>query len=292
MTLLSYEIFQTVVEQGSFAKAAAILHLTPSAISHAISSMEEEVGCSLFARSKTGVTLTAAGAQLSPYIQKIITGNNNLRQAIANLNGLATGHVKVGCTNTVCLAWIPHIIKSFHADYPQIDIEIYQGSYSDTIGWIRNGTIDFGIVSQAATEGLPFLPLYRDNLMCVVPKGYMPAYTQCMTPDDLKYQPFVIQQESCDTDISNFLNKYRLSVRANCHVLDDQSTMAMVECGAGICIMPELFTKTVSCNVDIYPIQPQQYRILGVCCLNLELLSPAAREILKYFKNYLGELES
>lgn len=287
MTLLSYEIFQTVMEQGSFAKAASILHLTPSAISHSISAMEAEVGCSLFARSKSGVKLTSAGLQLYPYIQKIITSNNNLQQAIQNLNGLQTGKVKLGCTNTVCLAWVPHIIKAFQQDYPQIDIEVYQGSYSDTISWIRNGIIDCGIVSQEAKEGLPFLPLYRDNLMCVVPKGYMPAYTQCMTPDDLKNQPFVIQQESCDTDITNFLNKYRLSVRANCHVLDDQSTMAMVECGAGICIMPELFTKTVSCNVDIYPIQPEQYRVLGICCLNMELLSPAAKEMVKYVKEYV-----
>ena len=288
MTLLSYEIFQTVIEQGSFARAAGVLHLTPSAISHSISAMEEEVGCALFVRGKNGVKLTGAGQQLYPYIQKIIAGNNNLRQAIENLNGLSSGAVKLGCINTVCLTWIPRILPVFHEDYPQIDINIYQGSNTDNIDWIRNGSIDFGIISQAAAEGLPFLPLYEDDLMCVVPKGYMPSYTQCMTPDDLKYQPFVIQQESCDKDITAFLNNYHLSVRANCHVLDDQSTMAMVECGAGICIMPELITRTVSCNVDIYPIQPRQYRVLGICCANMDLLSPAAREMVKYVKGYVG----
>ena len=41
MTLLEYRIFHTVTQQGSFARAAQILHLTPSAISHAVSSMEE-----------------------------------------------------------------------------------------------------------------------------------------------------------------------------------------------------------------------------------------------------------
>ena len=63
MTLLSYEIFQTVIEQGSFARAAGVLHLTPSAISHSISAMEEEVGCALFVRGKNGVNLTGAGQQ-------------------------------------------------------------------------------------------------------------------------------------------------------------------------------------------------------------------------------------
>lgn len=44
MTLLEYRIFHTVTQQGSFARAAQILHLTPSAISHAVSSMEESCG--------------------------------------------------------------------------------------------------------------------------------------------------------------------------------------------------------------------------------------------------------
>ena len=44
------------------------------------------------------------------------------------------------------------------------------------------------------------------------------------------------------------------------------------------------FTRTVSCNVDIYPIQPRQYRVLGTCCANMDLLSPAAREMVKYVK--------
>ena len=56
MTLLSYQIFQTVVEQGSFQRAAEVLNLTPSAISHAISTAEKELGFPLFNRNKNGVT--------------------------------------------------------------------------------------------------------------------------------------------------------------------------------------------------------------------------------------------
>ena len=124
--------------------------------------------------------------------------------------------------------------------------------------------------------------------MCVVPKGYMPSYTQCMTPDDLKYQPFVIQQESCDKDITAFLNNYHLSVRANCHVLDDQSTMAMVECGAGICIMPELLYQNRILQRGYLPHSTPPVPGAGICCANMDLLSPAAREMVKYVKGYVG----
>ena len=66
MTLLTYQVFKTVADHGSFRKAADILGLTPSAISHAISSMENELGFSVLNRSKSGVTLTNYGENLLP----------------------------------------------------------------------------------------------------------------------------------------------------------------------------------------------------------------------------------
>ena len=66
MTLLTYQVFKTIADVGSFHKAADILGLTPSAISHAISSMENELGFSVLTRSKAGVSLTNYAEQLLP----------------------------------------------------------------------------------------------------------------------------------------------------------------------------------------------------------------------------------
>ena len=288
MTLLSYEIFQTIIEQGSFAKAAQLLHLTPSAVSHSISSMEEEVGFPLFIRNKNGVQLTSAGEQICPYLQKIVAANNSLLQTVSQMKGLQTGTVKIGCVNSVCLAWIPGVIKAFSEVHPQIDIQVYQGSYTDVTNWVRNGVIDIGIVSDAVEEGLPFVPLYEDPLVCVTPKGYFPKGTTTITPEDLTNQPFVIQQDSCDKDVITFLDTYRLEIRANCRILDDQSAMAMVECGSGISIMPEMVTKNIQRNVDIFPLEPEQHRTLGIVCLNPEFLSPAANAMTEHIREFVN----
>ena len=89
MTLLSYQVFQTVVEQGSFQKAAEVLHLTPSAVSHAVSAMEQELGFSLFTRNKGGVSLTNYGEHLLPYMNAVLNSDESLKQAIAGLNPAA-----------------------------------------------------------------------------------------------------------------------------------------------------------------------------------------------------------
>jgi DNA-binding transcriptional LysR family regulator len=287
VTLLSYEIFQTIIEQGSFAKAAQLLHLTPSAVSHSISSMEEEVGFPLFIRNKNGVQLTSAGEQISPYLQKIVQANNSLLQTVSEMKGLQTGTVKIGCVNSVCIAWMPAIIESFSEKHPQIDLEVYQGSYTDVVTWVRNGVIDIGIASDAVDDGLPFIPLCKDPLVCVTPMGYFPKGTKTITPEDLKNQPFVIQQDSCDIDVINYLTNYKLDIRANCHILDDQSALAMVECGAGISIMPELIIKNIVRKVDIYPLNPEQHRTLGIMSLNDDFLSPASTVMVEHIKEFV-----
>ena len=85
MTLLSYQVFKTVSDQGSFHKAADIMGLTPSAISHAISGMESELGYHLLTRSKSGISLTNYGEQLLPYVNAVLNSEESLKQAVAEL---------------------------------------------------------------------------------------------------------------------------------------------------------------------------------------------------------------
>ncbi len=279
MTLLTYEIFRTVLDCGSFAKAADTLHLTPSAVSHSIASMEDEVGFPLFIRLHGGVRLTPSGKEIAPYIKELLSVEENLNQRIEKIKGLEAGSVKLGTVNTVCTAWIPKILKTFRKNYPHITTEIYQGSYTDVINWERNGTIDIGIISEAGNDGLPFTPLYRDPLVVAVPKGYMPVGTETISPEDLKDRPFVIQSDGSDEDILRVLHSFGLTVRANCRIIDDQSLMAMVECGEGVSIIPALQTESVNAKVDFFPLFPEQYRTLGIITNTGRMPSPAAESM-------------
>ena len=134
MTLFSYEIFDAVARQGSFNKAAQQLHLTPSAISHAIAVMEAELGFTLFNRGKNGVTMTSYGASLYPSIRAVLNSDEALQQSIARLNGLEKGKVKLGAFNSICSGLLPSILKGFMDHYPQIEVEVYQGTYDDVKG--------------------------------------------------------------------------------------------------------------------------------------------------------------
>ena len=104
------------------------MSLTPSAVSHAVSSMEKELGFSLFTRSKAGVALTNYGERLLPYVNAVLNSDESLQQVIAGLNGLQQGDVKVGCFSSVCTNWMTDIIRSFREKYPAIHMEILPGN--------------------------------------------------------------------------------------------------------------------------------------------------------------------
>lgn len=290
MTLLTYQIFKTVAEAGSFHKAADLLGLTPSAISHAVSSMEKDLGFSVFTRGKTGVSLTNYGEHLLPYINAVLNSDESLRQAVAELNGLKKGTVKVGVFSSVCTSWMPSILQSFGEKYPAIEIEVFQGTYDDVVYWIKNGAVDFGFLSTSSAADLTIEPFYRDPLLCIVPRDFRKELPgDKMTTREMEKLRFVVQRESTDADIQNYMKENHLDIQTRYHVVDDLSTVVMVAAGFGICIMPELVMNDIPYDVRQYRMEPDASRIIGLASINAKHMAPAARtlyaHILRKYRN-------
>lgn len=291
MTLLSYQVLKTVAQQGSFRKAADLLGLTPSAISHTIAALENELGFLVFNRSKLGVTLTNYGEHLLPYVNAVLNSDESLQQAIAEFNGLKQGKIKVGCFSSVCTGWLPGIMKSFEKQYPDITMEVFQGTYDDVAYWIKNGVVDLGFLSVSSAGDIPIEPLYKDPLLCVVPKGTKRMVQKpYMDIEEIRNYQFVTQRESTDADIQKFLKENSLSIESNYHVVDDLSTVAMVAHGFGICIMPEMVMEDIPYEVDCYPVRPAANRIIGIAAINPDFMAPAARTMYNHIlKSYQQE---
>ena len=288
MTLLTYEIFETVVQEKSFQKASVLLNMTPSAVSHAISNMEKEVGFALFVRGKQETVLTAHGELLLPYVRAILKSEETLQETIAAFRGLEKGMVKLGGFNSACSMWIPEIVKRFQEKFPNIRIEIYQGTYADLVEWLRNGTIDLSIMSGVDSEGFDFKPLYYDRLYCVVPKDFATENKKYITFDEMRRQRFVTQWQSCDSDVQRVLKEHGISPSTYCHVVDDMSTIAMVEAGLGICILPELLMHEGE-RVDWYPMEEDCYREIGLAVKNFQAVSPAVKKMIEEIEHYIAE---
>ncbi|MBQ9411730.1 MAG: LysR family transcriptional regulator, partial [Oscillospiraceae bacterium] len=95
MNITRYQIFLKVAERGNFTRAAEELGFTQSTVSHAIQTLEADVGLPLLARNRSGVTLTADGRVLLPYITAICNAQHRMEEAAIDLRGLEKGFIRL-----------------------------------------------------------------------------------------------------------------------------------------------------------------------------------------------------
>lgn len=293
MTLLACQIFFTIAHEGSFARAAEHLHLTPSAISHAVAAMESECGFPLFTRTKAGVTMTAAAEHLLPDIQRLLACGESLDQSIARINGMEKGVLRLGAFNSACVTWVPQLLPPFEKQYPGIEVQLYQGSYADIAAWLKNGTVEIGLMSNSSAQDLDFEPMYTDPLVCIAPAGFSTRHPGVVTAEELRGHTFVSQRPDTDADIQSYLKKNDLRVNARCFVNDDESVIAMVACGQGVAIMPQLILKRYSQfadDVTVLRLEPASSRSIGMACLDKNGLSPAAQQFWNRVRSYAAGL--
>lgn len=282
MSLNNYEVFVAIAERESFVAAAHQLNLSPSAVSHALSSFEQEIGFTLFVRSRSGVRLTAGGEALLPTVREVLQTNEKLKQQASKLLGLESGTVRIGAFSSVSIAWMPKIIRSFTELYPNINVVIEQGGYDDVIEWISQSKVDLGFVTLPAAPGLELTPLYADPLVCIAPPDFKPKNQAYMTVKELSEHNIVLQGEGYGKETQQLLAAHKISIKSSARAIDDAAIVAIVESGLGISVVPELTLLNDKSPVQIYPFYPAESRAIMLASLGHNGLAPAAKVMHKH----------
>ena len=287
MTISRYEIFHSVVELGSLTKAAEILNLTQSGVSHAIASLETELGFSLLTRDRAGVTLTTNGELILNYVRETLQCNDRLRQKVAEIKGIQIGTVRIGTFTSVSSQWLPGIIKDFQSQYPMIEIKLFEGDYDDINRWIANGTVDFGFVSLPVTQAFEFIPLKKDKLVCVLPKDHALQHQDEITFDQIKAEAFIMPKWGNHGDVRRLLMENNLKPHIKYEVVEDQAIVAMVKNSLGISILPEMVLRSNTRDIQVVNLEKTAYRTIGIALISMQNSSPAAKKFLACVRSWL-----
>jgi len=288
MNLIKYEIFSKVVECESLTKAGERLNLTQSAVSHAIASLEREIGLSLLIRNRSGVQLTNNGERLIVHIREILQMKEKLNQEIAAIKGIDQGTVRVGTFSSVSIQWLPGILKQFHEQFPLIDVKLFDGNYHEIEESIAAGISDLGFVNLPTTDPmLEVIPLQQDRMMCVLPLDH-PLYNHAVIRiDQIKEEPFIMPIAGCDNDIKRIFKEHHIVPSIKFELEDDQAILAMVQNGLGISILPELILSSFPHDVCIRPLEGAYYRSIGIAVKSLRDCSPAAQKLIECMTDWV-----
>jgi DNA-binding transcriptional LysR family regulator len=189
-----------VSEQGTISKAAENLHVSHSAISQAITSLESELGITIFKRSRSGSICTKEGKAVVKLSLEIMNKLMELKK-LGQETTMLKGNLKIAASTIYFSTFLPELMYSFRKDFPHVQIEININDTHNIIEAIKNNLFDIGLVLgtdetlKMDDPRITFEVLLQSSLMVCVSKYSPLAYNKTVGPEELIRQPLVIRNE-------------------------------------------------------------------------------------------------
>ncbi len=189
-----YELYK----EGNFSKAAAKLFISQPALSMAIQKTEASIGMPLFDRSTRPMRLTPAGEIYIDAIKKTLNLEQDLSQQLDDIRSLKTGNISLGGTNYINSYILPDILFGFNREYPELKINLKEGSAYQMQNMLKERSIDLSIsCNPNIIVNFKGFQLFTDHLLVAVPK-HIPV------PDEVS---------QCTLSAADIINKKHLSTK-------------------------------------------------------------------------------
>jgi len=144
-----YRIFYTVAKNKNMTKASEELHISQPAISQSIKKLEEQLVGTLFLRSNKGMELTEEGKMFYEYVKGALELISNAENEFTSFKDLTKGEIKIGCSTTLTKLILIDVLKEFHNEYPNININITNDLTSNLINDLKLGKLDFVVFNES-----------------------------------------------------------------------------------------------------------------------------------------------
>ncbi|MHC8293910.1 LysR family transcriptional regulator [Pseudomonas sp. LB3P58] len=282
MTLTQLEIFSLVAELHGFTAAANRLGISQSAVSHALKSLEQELGVELLRRHQSRVELSDIGQQLLLRARAMLGLANTLRQEAADARGMKRGTLRIGSFGpTSSIKLLPLILQHYRAAHPGIEVHIDEGPDRQVIQWLEERRIDIGFV-VLPEERFDTFALIEDQMVALLPVDHPLARRDSLTLSDLCNDPFVLTEAGSSELVSRLFNAARLTpnIRYRCSQL--LSTLETVGRGDALTVVAESSLPDDRDGRYVKrPLSPTVTRQVGLAVLDQRQSSPAALAFIK-----------
>jgi DNA-binding transcriptional LysR family regulator len=197
LDLRNVRAFSTVAREGSFTKAAAVLHYAQSSITAQIQSLESQLGVVLLDRLSTGVELTAAGEGFLLYAERLLSLACEACDSVQSGNEPA-GTLTLSACESVLTYRLPEVLKTFQNRYPKVRVELNAPGMGEAGPPLGHGVdIAVSISEPIKDPQLIAEPLLREAICAFVAKEHPLAGRKSIKPHDLAQEQWLLTEESC-----------------------------------------------------------------------------------------------
>ena len=232
--------FSILARTGSFTATAQELHLSQSAISHAMKALEQEIGCRLLDRMGKTVVLTQAGEQLLVHVEKVLQEMATARVELGRLGKWGSSRLRIGASTTACQYVLPAVLREFKESFPQCAISIEPGDTPEMIEALRAHRIDLAVnLEPRGEEPLEFRPLFTDELVFVTSPLHPWARAGKVTRDEIPREHYILYGKGSYTFrmVEDYFREDKVVLHSQLDLGNMEAIKELVKLGLGISIM-------------------------------------------------------
>lgn len=284
--------FIAVADSLSFARAAEKLHITQPAVTHQITSLENELEVKLFKRTTRTVELTREGFLFIADAKSILNTISIAKERFATQEKEELAPFHIGCRQGD-LHYLPQLLKEMAKKYPNIQPFLKHIPFPALMNLLQTESIDvlFGSQDLYNTKSVcKFRELVKAPISCVLPKNHPLAEKPYITPDDVKNQRIAILDTHNTpspmlTQQSNFFKERVPSHVYRCETMED--ILVLLKAGMAISFMPDIVPLREE-DLAYIPVQDTIYVSYGIYYKTLQQ-KPMVRDFIKIAEAYFHE---
>jgi LysR family transcriptional regulator for metE and metH len=181
-------------ESGNLSRAAQLLNLTQSALSHQLKALEDHYGTPLFERKSSPVMFSAAGQRLLALAGAVLPQLDEAERDVARLVSGASGRLRIAVECHTCFDWLMPSMDAFRARWPEVELDIVSGFQADPVGLLHQDRAELAIVSELAESeerGIVFMPLFSFEIVALLPHGHRLLSRAALTAKDFAHETLI-----------------------------------------------------------------------------------------------------
>lgn len=245
---------RAIHDHGGLARAAEVLNITQSALSHQVRAMEDQAGTALFLRQTKPMRLSPAGMRLLALARQVLP---LVEAAESEMRGVSQGrvgrmHIAMECH--ACFNWLLPALDQFRHLWPQVDIDVRAGLAFTALPALTRGDADLVISSDPEElPGVSFEPLFDYHPLLAVPATHPLASRDSVEPADLATETLIaypMDRARLDA-FSHFLDPAGVRPAAVREIELTDVILLLVASGRGVAVLPDWVLAREAQNPDI-----------------------------------------
>lgn len=244
---------RAIHEAGGLARAADLLNITQSALSHQVKGLEEQVGVELFVRRAKPLRLSAAGQRLLRTAERILPEIAALEEEFRALRAGRTGRLHIAIECHACFEWLFPVLEAFRRAWPDVDVDIKAGLAFEALPALGREEVDLVISSDPEDlAGIRFSPLFDYAPVFVAASSHPLAAKPWVTAEDFRDELLITYPvERARLDVfTELLAPARVEPRAIRQVELTAVILLLVASNRGVAVLPDWVLREVRSSSD------------------------------------------